>query len=206
MNYYIKSNFGKLKEVNGEYLEQGYNAFTSFSLLDNYSLKDDDKIIFLDSKTVIEDLDDYLLDLYSSKDVDYYTENESYKSTGSLELTNSDIQEANNFKDVTIINSWAEDICGGEFLDVDKENANGTGKWTDEIKSIGKAKISMFVSLLRQVILLIPFTIVLPLFMGLDGVWAAGACADLLSVIITIVLLVFEFKSLKKLQALKEAA
>ena len=56
---------------------------------------------------------------------------------------------------------------------------------TSYYQSIGKAKISMFVSLLRQVILLIPFTIILPKFIGLDGVWAAGACADSLSVIIT---------------------
>lgn len=70
---------------------------------------------------------------------------------------------------------------------------------TSYYQSIGKAKMSMFVSLLRQVILLIPFTLILPTFMGLDGVWAAGACSDSLSVIITIILLANEFKSLKKL-------
>ena len=76
---------------------------------------------------------------------------------------------------------------------------------TSYFQSIGKAKISMFVSLLRQVILLIPFTIILPLFMGLDGIWAAGACADFLSVLITVLLLISEFKSLNKLQQ-KQAA
>lgn len=54
---------------------------------------------------------------------------------------------------------------------------------TSYYQSIGKAKISMFVSLLRQVILLIPFTIILPKFIGLDGVWAAGACADSLQLL-----------------------
>lgn len=71
---------------------------------------------------------------------------------------------------------------------------------TSYYQSIGKAKVSMFVSLLRQVILLIPFTIILPKFMGLDGVWAAGACADSLSVIITLILLRKEFKQLDKMQ------
>ena len=71
---------------------------------------------------------------------------------------------------------------------------------TSYYQSIGKAKISMFVSLLRQVILLIPFTIILPKFIGLDGVWAAGACADSLSVIITLILLRKEFKQLDKMQ------
>lgn len=76
---------------------------------------------------------------------------------------------------------------------------------TSYYQSIGKAKISMFVSLLRQVILLIPFTIILPKFIGLDGVWAAGACADSLSVIITLVLLKKEFKQLDKIQLEKIA-
>lgn len=76
---------------------------------------------------------------------------------------------------------------------------------TSYYQSIGKAKISMFVSLLRQVILLIPFTIILPKFIGLDGVWAAGACADSLSVIITLILLKKEFKQLDKMQLEKTA-
>lgn len=76
---------------------------------------------------------------------------------------------------------------------------------TSYYQSIGKAKISMFVSLLRQVILLIPFTIILPKFIVLDGVWAAGACADSLSVIITLILLKKEFKQLDKMQLEKIA-
>ena len=76
---------------------------------------------------------------------------------------------------------------------------------TSYYQSIGKAKISMFVSLLRQVILLIPFTIILPKFIGLDGVWAAGACADSLSVIITLILLKKELKQLDKMQLEKVA-
>lgn len=71
---------------------------------------------------------------------------------------------------------------------------------TSYFQSVGKAKMSMFVSLLRQVILLIPFTLILPLFLGLNGVWAAGACADFLSVVITIILISREFKSLNMLQ------
>lgn len=76
---------------------------------------------------------------------------------------------------------------------------------TSYYQSIGKAKISMFVSLLRQVILLIPFTVILPKFIGLDVVWAAGACADSLSVIITLILLKKEFKQLDKMQLEKIA-
>lgn len=61
---------------------------------------------------------------------------------------------------------------------------------TNYFQSIGKVKISMFLSLLRQVILLIPCLIILPIFKGLNGVWLAGATSDFISVIIT--MLVFK--------------
>jgi len=57
---------------------------------------------------------------------------------------------------------------------------------TNYFQSIGKVKISMFLSLLRQVIILVPCLIIIPRFIGLDGVWAAGAVSDFLSVLITI--------------------
>ncbi|NME82308.1 MATE family efflux transporter [Clostridium sp. SM-530-WT-3G] len=57
---------------------------------------------------------------------------------------------------------------------------------TNYFQSIGKVKISMFLSLLRQVILLIPCLIILPTFKGLDGIWLAGATSDFISVIITV--------------------
>ena len=56
---------------------------------------------------------------------------------------------------------------------------------TNYFQSIGRVKISMFLSLLRQVIILIPCLLIIPMFMGLDGVWIAGATSDILSVIIT---------------------
>lgn len=56
---------------------------------------------------------------------------------------------------------------------------------TNYFQSIGKVRISMFLSLLRQVIVLIPCLIIIPMFKGLSGVWMAGPTADLISVIIT---------------------
>lgn len=64
-------------------------------------------------------------------------------------------------------------------------------------QSIGKAKISMFLSLLRQVILLIPLMLILPNFIGLNGIWVAGALADVLSAIITAILF---YRTMKKLK------
>lgn len=56
---------------------------------------------------------------------------------------------------------------------------------TTYFSSIGKAKQSMFLSLLRQVLLLIPALLILPLFFDLDGVWLAGPTSDIISFIIT---------------------
>ena len=68
---------------------------------------------------------------------------------------------------------------------------------TNYFQSIGQVKISMFLSLLRQVIILIPCLIIIPMFMGLDGVWIAGATSDFLSVIITFIVFIKVSKGLK---------
>lgn len=62
------------------------------------------------------------------------------------------------------------------------------------IQSIGKAKMSMLLGLLRQVIVLIPMIMILPNFMGLNGIWLAQPTADIVSAIITGIVLVKEIK------------
>ena len=66
-------------------------------------------------------------------------------------------------------------------------------------QSVGKAKESMLLSLLRQVILLIPLAIILPRFFDLNGVWIAGPASDLISSIITFIVIALEMKKLKQL-------
>lgn len=66
------------------------------------------------------------------------------------------------------------------------------------IQSIGKAKVAMVLSLLRQVILLIPMIVILPKFLGLDGVWLAQPVSDLLATVITSIILFKELRSYKK--------
>ncbi|MGG7177924.1 MATE family efflux transporter [Clostridium paraputrificum] len=61
-------------------------------------------------------------------------------------------------------------------------------------QAIGKAKYSMFLSLLRQFILLIPIIIILPKFIGLPGVWVAQPISDIISAIVIGVFLFREFK------------
>lgn len=65
-------------------------------------------------------------------------------------------------------------------------------------QAIGKAKISMFLSLLRQVILLIPCILILPRFLGTNGIWLSGPISDLLSAIITGAFLIVSMRRLNK--------
>ncbi|WP_061995631.1 MATE family efflux transporter [Clostridium sp. ATCC 25772] len=68
-------------------------------------------------------------------------------------------------------------------------------------QSIGKAKISMFLSLLRQVIILIPCMIILPMRFELLGVWMSGAVSDLVAAIITGTIF---FKAMRNLKEKKK--
>jgi putative MATE family efflux protein len=52
-------------------------------------------------------------------------------------------------------------------------------------QSIAKGTTSMILGLLRQLIFLVPLILVLPQFMGLNGVWLAIPIADALAIIIT---------------------
>ena len=65
--------------------------------------------------------------------------------------------------------------------------------------SLGQAKISLFIALLRKVILLIPLAFLLPLFMGVTGVYAAEAIADATAATLCTVIFALLFpKILKK--------
>lgn len=61
---------------------------------------------------------------------------------------------------------------------------------------IGKVKQSMLLSALRQMILLIPLTLILPLIFKMNGVWAATPISDGVSFLITILLVKMELNKL----------
>ena len=64
-------------------------------------------------------------------------------------------------------------------------------------QSIGEAKKSMFLSLLRQVIILIPVIIIVPNMYGLKGVWASQPISDFFAMFIVVFFLYKEFKKEK---------
>ena len=65
--------------------------------------------------------------------------------------------------------------------------------------SIGKPIKGTFLSLTRQIIFLLPLVIILPRFMGIDGILYAGPIADLTAFCIASVMAFLEFKNMKKL-------
>lgn len=75
---------------------------------------------------------------------------------------------------------------------------------TNYFQAIAKAKLSTILSLLRQVIMIIPLLIILPPFFKLDGVWMAQPIADVLSTAITLILAVKQMKTLGHSQKITE--
>ena len=59
-------------------------------------------------------------------------------------------------------------------------------------QAIGKAKHSMFLSLSRQVLFLIPLLLILPSYLKLNGVWLACSISDLLSSVVTAIFIKVE--------------
>lgn len=65
-------------------------------------------------------------------------------------------------------------------------------------QAIGKAFKALILSMLRQVIVLIPMLIILPCFWGLEGVWLASPISDVMACLITAVVLLPEIRLLRK--------
>ena len=60
---------------------------------------------------------------------------------------------------------------------------------TNFFQSIGMAKISIFLSLSRQLLLLLPLLILLPPYFGIDGVWMSMPVSDTLSALLAFVVM-----------------
>ena len=65
-------------------------------------------------------------------------------------------------------------------------------------QTLGKAGKAIILSVLRQLILLVPFVLILPFYFGLDGIFYAFPISDLLSTIIIGIMVWFEFKNLNR--------
>ncbi|ALM94755.1 MATE family efflux transporter [Fusobacterium polymorphum] len=71
-------------------------------------------------------------------------------------------------------------------------------------QAVGKPRMSFFISLSRQIIVMIPCLIILPIFFGLNGIWYAAPTADSIATLITFILVRKEIKKLDKLEEMLE--
>ncbi len=69
---------------------------------------------------------------------------------------------------------------------------------TNFFQSIGKAKISIFLSLSRQLIFLVPLIYILPQYMGLDGVWLSMPVSDIVAAVMAYVMIFMYIKKFKR--------
>lgn len=63
--------------------------------------------------------------------------------------------------------------------------------------SIGKATRGVFLSLTRQIIFLLPLILILPMFMGIDGVMYSAPIADFIAAVLAAIFIVVEFRHMK---------
>ncbi len=71
-------------------------------------------------------------------------------------------------------------------------------------QSVGKPKISIFLSLTRQLIFLIPFLIFLPRLYGVDGVWVSMCASDVIAFFFAVVTLIIVMRRENRRHSLKQ--
>lgn len=72
--------------------------------------------------------------------------------------------------------------------------------------ALGQAKFSIFIALLRKVILLVPLAIILPIFIGVKGIYLAEPIADISSVSIASLIFILNYKKILQNRKIKKGA
>ena len=70
--------------------------------------------------------------------------------------------------------------------------------------ALGQAKISLFIAVLRKIILLIPLAIILPRFFGVMGVYYAEPISDVISAATATTLFLLNIKKILSVEALEK--
>ncbi|MDR0810929.1 MAG: MATE family efflux transporter [Paludibacter sp.] len=71
---------------------------------------------------------------------------------------------------------------------------------TNFFQSIGMAKKSIFLSLSRQLIFLLPCLFILPHFYGENGIWYSLPASDFIASLIALIMLIWQMKKFKKME------
>ena len=69
---------------------------------------------------------------------------------------------------------------------------------TNFFQCIGKVKISIFLSLSRQLLFLLPLLVILPNFYGINGVWASMPTSDFIAVVVAVTIMLVFLRRFKK--------
>ena len=77
---------------------------------------------------------------------------------------------------------------------------------TNFFQCIGKAKISIFLSLSRQMLFLLPLLVALPPVMGVDGVWTAMPVSDAIASIVAFAMMGSYLRKVKKINKQPQTA
>ena len=67
--------------------------------------------------------------------------------------------------------------------------------------AIGKPKKGIFLSLTRQILFLLPLIVILPLFIGIDGIMYAGPIADFVAGVVALAMAGVEVKRLRRMES-----
>ena len=71
---------------------------------------------------------------------------------------------------------------------------------TTYFQAIGRAKVAIVLSILRQALLLIPLIFLLPMLFGARAIWFSAPISDLASAAVSMTVVVFELRRLRRLQ------
>lgn len=70
--------------------------------------------------------------------------------------------------------------------------------------SIGKANLGFWMSLTRQILLLVPLLLILPVFFGIDGIMWSGPISDGVAAVLAIIFVVREMRKMRLLEIQEE--
>lgn len=73
---------------------------------------------------------------------------------------------------------------------------------TNFFQSLGMPLKSIFLSLTRQIIFMIPLLLILPNFFGLNGVWTAYPISDFIATIVTLSMLTWQIRKIRRMEPL----
>lgn len=67
------------------------------------------------------------------------------------------------------------------------------------LQAIGNAVVSTMLSMIREIVFGVGFALILPIFFGLDGVLYSMPVSDILTAVITLIVIILTYKKLSAL-------